>query len=193
MVPPARRLLDVGCSEGHFGEIIARRGTEVWGIEPRPDAAEVARARLSMVITGHFPTDLPSDETFDCIVFNDVLEHMPDPAPALHAAKRHLNPGGCIVASVPNIRHIGPVAALVLHGRWDYQDWGILDRTHVRFFTKATMRELLEENGFEVIRQEPNSWTGLTGKWRVLRLLGRLAEEFEAVQYLMVGKPTSPG
>jgi 2-polyprenyl-3-methyl-5-hydroxy-6-metoxy-1,4-benzoquinol methylase len=183
-------LLDVGCAEGHFGEfLIAERGIEVWGVEPNPEAAERARTRLPMVVNGAYPDDVDQSAKFDCVTLNDVLEHMTNPAEALIAVARQLTAGGCVVASVPNIRHIEPLSALAFHGRWDYQDWGILDRTHLRFFTKSTMRELFENCGFEVLLQQPSFWSRPTGKWRILRLRGSLGEEMSAVQYLIVAKP----
>jgi 2-polyprenyl-3-methyl-5-hydroxy-6-metoxy-1,4-benzoquinol methylase len=188
-VPPAQRLLDVGCNEGAFGAFIASRGTEVFGIEPNPDAAAIAATRLSDVVVGKYPEDFPPSETFDCIVFNDVLEHMPEPELALEAARQQLTARGCIVASIPNVRSINVVAPLVLRGRWDYADWGILDRTHLRFFTKSTMRQFFEDAGYRVAQQEPINVGDAVGKRRMLRLLGKLGEEFLTDQYVIVAFP----
>lgn len=185
-VPLVGRLLDVGCGEGAFGALIESRGTRVHGIEPNPTAAAIATSRLSAVTVGRYPDDLPDIEPFGCIVFNDVLEHMPDPSIALAAVRAHLAKGGTLVASVPNVRNISVVAPLVLRGRWDYSDWGILDRTHLRFFTKATMRELFENAGFYVKQQEPINMGTPTGKRKVLRLLGSRGQEFLADQYVIV-------
>jgi 2-polyprenyl-3-methyl-5-hydroxy-6-metoxy-1,4-benzoquinol methylase len=186
-VPPTTRLLDVGCGNGAFGALFVDQGTHVHGVEPNPRAAEVAAERLSAVTVGHYPADFPGG-SFDCIVFNDVLEHMTDPAAALDAAKGHLAPGGTIVASVPNVRNVDVLAPLILRGRWDYAGWGILDRTHLRFFTKATMRELFESAGYFVERQEAiNDGTG-SGKRRALRLFGSMSEEFRANQYVIVSR-----
>jgi len=188
-VPDVARLLDVGCHRGAFGETIARRGCEVWGIEPDPAAAAVAESRLARVIVGFFPDDMTPGEPFDCITFNDVLEHMVDPQAALAAAAEHLVPGGYVVASIPNIRQIEVLTALALHGRWDYAGWGILDRTHLRFFTKATMRELFEGAGFRVEQQTPINQGGAVGKWKLLlRAAGHQREEFEAHQYVLVAR-----
>ena len=93
---------------------------------------------------GFFPDDLPAGGTYDCIVFNDVLEHVVDPWSMLDRAKERLAPGGRIVASIPNVRHYIVVRNLALRGRWDYADWGVLDRTHLRFFTRASIEELFE-------------------------------------------------
>jgi len=188
-VPPSRRVLDVGCDWGAFGAVLVERGSEVWGIEMDPGPASEAATRLHQVIVGRFPDDVPQGETFDCIVFNDVLEHMVEPASALIATRGFLAVGGCVVASIPNVRHLSVLAQLLIRGRWDYTDWGILASTHLRFFTKSTMRELFERNGYRVERQEPINVGGSTGKWRVLRLLGRRSEEFLAAQYVLVARP----
>jgi 2-polyprenyl-3-methyl-5-hydroxy-6-metoxy-1,4-benzoquinol methylase len=188
-LPRSKRLLDVGCNEGAFGALMEGRGTEVHGIEPNASAAKTASKRLTSVTVGRFPDDLSAGEPFDCIVFNDVLEHMTDPERALAAAKYHLADGGTLVASVPNVRNFSVLAPLILRGRWDYADWGILDRTHLRFFTKATMRELFENSGYRVNQQEPINMAA-SGKRRILRLLGSAGEEFLAQQYVIVATPT---
>ena len=142
LVPPSvTRLLDVGCARGGFGQALARRGIEIWGIEIDEAPAAIARQRLASVIVGAYPEAMPEGLTFDCISFIDVLEHMVNPVGALLAAHSHLVDGGYVVASIPNVRHASIIVPLVLKGRWDYQVAGLLDRTHLRWFTKATMRE----------------------------------------------------
>jgi 2-polyprenyl-3-methyl-5-hydroxy-6-metoxy-1,4-benzoquinol methylase len=181
-------LLDVGCARGGFGNAMTERGVEVWGIEVDEVSAAVARHRLANVIVGSYPEALPEGIIFDCITFNDVLEHMVNPAQALIAARSHLTDSGYVVASIPNVRHASIIVPLVLGGRWDYQDLGPLDRTHLRWFTKATIRELFEENGFSVERLEPINWTSLRGKARLLQVLGRYREEFVAEQYAVLAR-----
>jgi 2-polyprenyl-3-methyl-5-hydroxy-6-metoxy-1,4-benzoquinol methylase len=154
MVPfvPAhcRRLLDVGCADGSFGEALKRtRGIEVWGVEPTRSAAAAAKAKLDRVVEGVFDrqTSLPP-KSFDCILFNDVLEHMFAPELALRYASELLAPGGVVVASIPNIRSFPTISQLIFHARWDYQDAGVLDRTHLRFFTKSSIADMFEREGF---------------------------------------------
>lgn len=108
-VPPCTRLLDVGCGGGAFGAVFVERGVHVHGVEPNSAAADVALTRLSAVTVGRYPDDFPGG-TFECIVFNDVLEHMADPAAALAAARGHLASGGTVVASVPNVRNVSVLA-----------------------------------------------------------------------------------
>jgi 2-polyprenyl-3-methyl-5-hydroxy-6-metoxy-1,4-benzoquinol methylase len=145
-----RRLLDVGCADGKFGESLKKtREIEVWGVEPTKSAAAKARAKLDRVVEGVFDvqTALPAGR-FDCIVFNDVLEHMLAPELALRYARDLLAPGGVVVASIPNIRSFPTVWQLIFHARWEYQDAGVLDRTHLRFFTKSSIAGMFEREGF---------------------------------------------
>lgn len=164
------------------------RGIEVWGIEANEGDASVAERHLSRVIVGRYPEVMPDGPTFDCITFNDVLEHMVDPGGALASARSYLAEDGCVVASIPNVRHASVLVPLVLHGRWDYQDRGILDSTHLRWFTKATMRELFEENGFVVESQAAINVTPTVGKDRLFRLLGKRREDFLAQQFVVVAR-----
>src|SRR5438067_790332 len=97
----ARRILDVGCARGAFGRALGAR--EVYGVEPNPEAADVAAASYREVYRGPFPEAVPAGTTFDCIVFNDVLEHFVDPYAAVRATNQFLAPGGCVVASIPNM------------------------------------------------------------------------------------------
>lgn len=147
-----RRALDVGCAEGNFGVSLKRTlGLEVWGVEPTEAAAEVAAAKLDRVIEGLFKPEMGLPEkTFDCIFFNDVLEHMPEPELALRYAKSLLAPDGVIVASIPNIRYFPAVYQLMIHAQWEYADSGILDRTHFRFFTRFSIINMFEREGFAI-------------------------------------------
>src|SRR4029079_574396 len=142
-----QRLLDVGCATGSFADALCREriGVEVWGIDPIPLPPGHEDASLRRRIVGHFPEDLPAAERFDCVVFNDVLEHMVDPWGALAAAGDILGGPRVVVASIPNVRNAAAVIQpLVLRGRWDYSDYGILDHTHLRFFTRSTIIEMFE-------------------------------------------------
>ncbi|MDB5454230.1 MAG: hypothetical protein JWO33_2808 [Caulobacteraceae bacterium] len=147
-----RRLLDIGCSEGGFGALVKERlpDCEVWGVEPSAAAAKAAN-RLDRVIARPIEglAELPTHH-FDVVTMNDVLEHLPYSEPALEIVKRVLKPGGRLVLSLPNVRYFINVRDLVLHKDWAYQDFGILDRTHLRFFTQKSAVRLLVENGFAV-------------------------------------------
>jgi len=154
----ARRILDVGCNDGTFGAGLLARGggREVWGIEPHDLDAQAAATRLTGVATGFYPDAL--DEvpgTFDCVSFNHVLEHMVDPWQALRATRERLDDGGVIVGELPNVRHLPFLVDLALRGRFDYVDSGLLDRTHLRFFTRSSAHDLFTSSGYEVDVFEP--------------------------------------
>lgn len=148
----AEKILDVGCSVGNFGQLLKSEKTvEVWGVEIDRQATEMASEKLDKVLCGEFGggLNLP-EEYFDCVVFNDVLEHMVDPYEALRFTKRLLKKDGKVVASIPNVRYFDNIWNLVVHCRWDYVDAGILDRTHLRFFTKKSIRSTFTNLGFEI-------------------------------------------
>ena len=149
-----RRMLDVGCGIGAFGELVKQnRKIEIWGLEPVKAAAAKASARLDHVINATFDPEsgLPAG-TFDCIIFNDVLEHMVAPEQALRYAKVLLSQGGSVVASIPNVRCFKVLLELVCHGQWQYVDQGVLDKTHLRFFTKSSIPKMFQSEGYSLER-----------------------------------------
>ena len=184
----ARRLLDVGCATGRFGDAVHAIDPtmELWGIDPTPPPRGRAQPYRSRIV-GSFPDDIPPAERFDCVVFNDILEHLVDPWDALRQTHRFLTSAASVVLSIPNVRHIWVLRPLVFGGRWDYQDGGLLDRTHLRFFTRSTAIELLESTGYVVDHVKGIQWAGyggrLTSANRLLR--GRL-DEFVTQQYAIV-------
>lgn len=149
-----QRVLDIGCNQGGFGAGLKGRGpVEVWGVEPDPHSASVAASRLDHVVVDYFEERNPlPDGYFDLIVFNDSLEHMPDPVAALELARRKLQPGGVVQCCVPNMRHIECLEHLLLEKNWAYEEQGVRDRTHLRFFTKRSIVELFESLGYRVQR-----------------------------------------
>lgn len=146
------KVLDVGCAVGSFGHRLkVEYSAEVWGVEINEYAASTAKKRLDKVFCGAFGKnlDLPKHE-FDCIVFNDVLEHFVDPYTALIYAKDLLTDSGKIVASIPNVRYFDNVWNLLINKDWQYTDRGILDRTHLRFFTKKSIISTFEDLGYSI-------------------------------------------
>jgi 2-polyprenyl-3-methyl-5-hydroxy-6-metoxy-1,4-benzoquinol methylase len=195
------RLLDVGCWKGAFGRKLkqANPNLTVVGIEANPAAAAIASSRLDRVVVGLFPEDLDVKEgLFDCVVFNDVLEHLVDPWNALNRAHLLLGASGKVVAAIPNIRHVRAIAPLLIRGRWEYTDTGLLDRTHLRFFTRTSMIELFRATGYSIdsITALDVSRSGLKGVGlrAVLAPFGRTtSEEFRALHYVIVASPNRPG
>jgi SAM-dependent methyltransferase len=145
-----RRLLDVGAADGFLAEILTARGFVVTAVERDPARAEQARGRCQDVIVGDLADVAGAlSGPFDAIVYGDVLEHLVDPLAALQLARRSLAPSGLVVASVPNIAHLWIRLSLLL-GRFEYADRGILDRTHLTFFTRRTFLAMLARAGFVV-------------------------------------------
>jgi 2-polyprenyl-3-methyl-5-hydroxy-6-metoxy-1,4-benzoquinol methylase len=193
----SRRVLEVGCAEGAFGASLKKiRGIEVWGVEPTKAAAMAAAEKLDKVIPGFFgpETGLPAG-SFDCILFNDVLEHMFSPDMALRYARTLLSPGGVVVASIPNIRSLPTLWQLVFHGRWEYQDSGVLDRTHLRFFTKSSIMQLFRSEGFDLESVcGINAYAGAGRRmWLPFRLTNALSfgrfNDMKFQQFAVVARP----
>ncbi|MEQ1661842.1 MAG: class I SAM-dependent methyltransferase [Thiobacillus sp.] len=190
------RVLDVGCGGGGFGRTLkAARAVEVWGVEPVAEAAAMARADLDRVVEGYFDpaVDLPRGY-FDAITFNDSLEHFPDVFPPLKLAAELLRPGGVIVVSLPNFRYLENIKHILIEKDFCYADNGILDRTHLRFFTLKSMQRMFQEAGLVVLETRginPHWWSGW--KIRLLRLLfGRHLDDMKYLQYVSVVQPAPP-
>lgn len=145
-------ILEVGCSSAYFGSALKTKGHTVWGIEPNKNAALIAIENLDFVFTGSIEDFIIAypDKKFDVITFGDVLEHIAEPNSVLDKCHGLLADGGAIVASVPNAAHIS-VRAMLLEGKWQYSELGILDKTHLRFFTRNTIQDLFVDTGYAVI------------------------------------------
>jgi methionine biosynthesis protein MetW len=150
-IPLKSRILDVGCGTGSVSEVVGeQRQASIIGVEPDAERASTARARGLTVYHGFLTEDfIKAHEPFDIILFADVLEHLPDPAGIVQIAKQGLKKGGSVVASVPNVAHWF-VRTELLGGNFNYQDCGIMDATHLRWFTEATFRSFWERLGFSV-------------------------------------------
>jgi len=148
LLPPVRgaRVLEIGCGAGETAAWLKATGVAgfVLGLEIEPRVAEEARRKLDEVIVGNAETADFGERRFDLILCLDVLEHMVDPWGFLERVQKHLDTGGTVIASIPNLRNYRVLRSLVLKGRFDYQDGGILDRTHLRFFTRSSACRLME-------------------------------------------------
>jgi len=146
-----KRVLDVGCATGNLAEVLAGRGCRVTGIEIDPEAARQAENHCERVIVGDVESlDLDAEldeESFDVIVFGDVLEHLKNPLQTLRRFKPFLHTEGYVIASIPNIAH-GSVRLALMQGRFRYRSLGLLDDTHLRFFTRETVEQLFKDAGF---------------------------------------------
>ena len=168
----ARTLLDVGCGAGWLGEKIkATRPCFVAGIEKNPDAARLASKILDEVFVQDIEkSPLPfHGKNFDCIVINDLLEHLVDPWQVLRSLVELLRDNGVVVLSIPNIGHYTTLLHLFA-GHFRYKSEGILDKTHLRFFTREGIEELLGQSGLRMIKLLRNTQAG-----RKMRLLNFIA------------------
>lgn len=146
-----KRVLEIGCGAGSFRSNLTQEH-EYWGVEPSAKAAELAKGNLNHVLHGNYDDvfeELPKNH-FDMIVCNDVIEHMIDHDIFFEKIKDQLSDGGCIIASIPNIRFMFQLYELLINKDWQYKDAGILDRTHLRFFTKKSLLACLSEHGYTV-------------------------------------------
>ncbi len=156
-----RRVLDLGCGRGELGrQLRAREGQlELTGIEWEPAAASEASRHYDQVLAGSLDSELPRLATagarFDLIVMADILEHTAEPSAILAQAAALLLPGGHVVVSLPNVSHYSVVLSL-LGDRWDPAERGILDRGHLRFFTRGSFRRLSASFGFAIEREGRN-------------------------------------
>jgi 2-polyprenyl-3-methyl-5-hydroxy-6-metoxy-1,4-benzoquinol methylase len=147
-----RRLLDVGAADGLLSRQLTACGWRVTAIEGDPALAQVGARYCERMITLNLDREIPVGEgPFDVIVYGDVLEHLVDPLRVLVELDRGLGPGGFVIISVPNIAHLW-IRLLLLVGRFDYLDRGILDHSHLRFFTERSMRAMLADAGLSIER-----------------------------------------
>lgn len=155
------RVLDVACGFATTSAEIQKLGNHVTGIDIDPTAVSVAASRLERAVLADLTNPAGSDAqlgdaSFDAIIFADVLEHFSAPLDVMRHYLRRLADGGFVLVSLPNVG-LWSVRLSLLAGRWNYQDTGVLDRTHLRFFTRRTALAMLEEAGLErvAVRYNP--------------------------------------
>lgn len=145
--------LDIGCGKGRLGVFLKKQfSAKVTGIEIFAEYATEASKCLDEVLCGNIENLELEEYTnkFDHIIFSDSLEHLLDPASALMKARTMLRSDGALLLSIPNVRNFRVTFPLVFFGRFEYQDEGLLDRTHLRFFTLSSITNLMRQCGFEV-------------------------------------------
>ena len=157
-----RTALDVGCGGGGFAPLLRSRGVRhVVGIEPDAGRAAAAAAvtdgadRVIHSTVEHALDHELDGARFDLIVATDVIEHLVDPWAVVERLATHLEPDGRLLVSVPNVGNLEVVKQLVLRGDWRYDDHGMFDRTHLRWFGRRTLRSLLDRAGLV-----PEQWGG---------------------------------
>lgn len=163
MVPRGSRVLDVGCGTGSLDRILAERcEAKVVGVEPDRARAEVALGRGIHVEVAYLTEDLIARlGRFDVVLLADVLEHLPDPQTMLLLCRDALESRGAVIISVPNVAHWS-VRSYLVRGRFEYRSWGIMDATHLRWFTAESLKSFLARSGFNVV-----GYRGTAGIWLV--------------------------
>lgn len=169
---PESHILEIGCGDGATGAaaLSAGKAGHYSGIELVPAVATLARQRLDEVITGNVEQlDLaPLHGRFDALIMSEVIEHLVDPWDSVARLLACLKPGGTLIASSPNVAHRRVINGLI-SGRFDYADAGVMDRTHLRWFTPTSYRALFEGAGCQDVRIMPVRRPG-----RLPRLFNRL-------------------
>lgn len=194
-LPKGGAVLDVGCASGGLLAALGDDAGRREGIELDPVAAAAAGVHADAVHVGRVDEVEVGTAGFDVVVLGDVLEHLADPLPALCRAQDWLRPDGRLVVSLPNVAH-WTVRVDLLRGRWEYCDSGILDDTHLRFFTWDSGARLVEEAGFSIEAREPIvpglrsqlGWPVPAAIDRRWRGLGRRRPNLFAFQQLIVAR-----
>lgn len=204
LVGREKRVLDVGTATGYVAKVLTERGCVVTGIEIDPEAARQAEEHCEKVIVGDIESlDLDAElgeDAFDVIIFGDVLEHLKDPLRTLQRFRPFLRPEGYVVSSIPNIAH-GSVRLALLQGKFQYQDLGLLDNTHLRFFTRESIEQLFGDAGF-LIGELQRTRRGILNTEvevnrelvtdEVLKLV-RSDPEAETYQFVLTAHPSGEG
>jgi len=162
------KVLDVGCGEGNFAKKVKDKTcAEVWGAEINEDIGLIASPKIDKLIKGDISVkinELPN-KYFDCIIFNDVLEHLTDPYNLLIKIKDKLTDEGVVVCSIPNVLHTSVIKALIVNKNWKYTDSFVLDKTHLRFFTKKSIIDMFRSSGYILIKIQGINPNNSLGCW----------------------------
>lgn len=184
--------LDIGCGEGLFGKNAKSKKLVNFsaGIELDPESAKRAKNNLDEIYEGNVLDQLEQiKDVFDLVTFNDSLEHFIEPSQVLVKLKRILKPNSLVVASVPNLLHNGVMRKLIINNDFEYVESGVLDKTHLRFFTKKSLVRLFEDAEYKV-----NSVHGINGSWSLSAIVLTiwsfgLLKECKYLQNLIIASP----
>jgi O-antigen biosynthesis protein len=187
-----KKVLEIGCSTGTMSKRLAQNGCEVIGIEIDEDSAKIAKNYCRDVLTCDVETieHLPYCD-FDFILLLDVLEHLRSPLESLTNLKVYLKKGGSIIVSIPNVAN-WRVRWDLLFGRFEYTEYGILDKTHLRFFNENGARELLRDAGFNIAEFDIVPRVPINVRSSIAYAIANIRPKLFAGQFIMVGKLVSP-
>ena len=184
----SKETLDIGCGDGATLEWIKaiKRCEKTYGIEISESSYLKAKKILDETLNINIEKEKNffMEKKFDLILVLDVIEHLIDPWKFLNLIKSRLNEGGSIIISVPNIRHYSILKDLIFFGNWEYSQSGILDRTHLRFFTKKTLKKIFEKEklNIEMLKKYPIDYSG---KAKILNKISfNLFSDFLTQQYI---------
>lgn len=148
-----KRTLEFGCGQGNFSELLKKNmGVEAWAIEIDESAAGQAQNKIDRVINADVHEGILQvpDNYFDCIFFLDILEHLLNPYKLLEDVKKKLTPGGKVIVSVPNVRYWSVFRKYIWSGDWEYKEKGVMDITHLRFFTRKSIFKMFISSGYQI-------------------------------------------
>jgi hypothetical protein len=206
VMPPARRLVEVGCNRGALARAYKQRhpDSHYLGIEIDPGYAAEARNHCDEVRVGNIEALIGSGALNDlapaeCWVFGDTLEHLQDPWMVLRSLLPRLDPTGCVCACIPNMQHWSIQIRLNV-GRIEYEDSGLLDRTHLRWFSRLTMVQLFESSGYQIASLQPRIFPHPQLQ-KACALIGQMASQIghdpeqairdaQALQYVIKALPS---
>lgn len=190
-----RKVLDVGCGSGYLAHILSERGYQVTGLDKDKGSLALVSQRCQTIEADIEKWSATGAEKFDYILLADVLEHLVNPFSAINDLKPLLKKDGVIILSVPNVAHLY-VRLMLLFGRWDYQERGILDSSHLHFYTRATLSKLFDDAGLRVLKIRlstipwaliwRNSFLVKTFEW-IDRIAGVIFPNLFAYQWIISG------
>jgi 2-polyprenyl-3-methyl-5-hydroxy-6-metoxy-1,4-benzoquinol methylase len=186
-------VLDIGCNTGAFGALLKRNlGCTVHGVDPNPVAAEIASRRLDWVKSCYFDKSLElPNEQYDLIVINDVVEHVVDVEGFLLAVRGKLKSNGAVVASIPNFLNLENIKHIWFERDFRYEEMGVRDRTHLRFFTRKSIVRTFHGVGFSIEKMggiNERWWSKSIMQRLAFKILGAYLEETKYQQFAVVAR-----
>jgi len=192
----SEKVLEIGCATGGFRQNFGE--CEYWGVECLAEVANQASEVLDHVLVGTFEQNFDKipDHYFDTVVCNDVIEHMIDHDAFFNKIKQKMVAHGKIYGSIPNVRYVDNLKGLLFQKEWVYRDEGILDRTHLHFFTCKSLKRTLEHHGYEIYTLEgvnsvlPKKWYHIDLQMLIRRLLIVLfGSDIQYLQFYFIASP----